>query len=214
MGFYTREMFSLSNGAFQDGINIEILGNGYIYQDGTNGYIKTYADADCAMMISDPLTPRELANAPFKGYPSYKIVSLIASGFFHTFTLAQKATQPVPGASSADYGDWRVLCLLTTTAGNYRERWWVWTAGAWSYYNGATGLWNATSTNNVRTGMSLNTAYTLEVKYHNDSHTVSLTNGVQTTTSPVIDWDLTTDLYWYTGFVRTTLDYGDITLIA
>ncbi len=48
---------------FRKGINTDADGNGTVYQDGTYGYIKTFANTDAAMIVSDAITKAELSGA-------------------------------------------------------------------------------------------------------------------------------------------------------
>jgi hypothetical protein len=115
MTFFTREYFNLPSNASQEGISTVVENNGTIYQDGTWGYIRTYADADVAMFVSETsLTPAEFGNQTIKFSIQYQLTSLNASDALY-FSFCDNATAP----AADNTGTIMVAMFLLNTAGTY-----------------------------------------------------------------------------------------------
>jgi hypothetical protein len=209
LSFFLKENFNLPNGAFQDGIDTATAAGGTVYQDGTYGYIKTYADADAAIVVSeDSLSTRDYANTPIKISISYQLTSLPASDNIRVFVLTQKATQPAIGS----LGNPRLTLWLRNNAGVYNEY--------WTYYNGvtdyswkqSTGLWVTpwAAASLVRV-INLTTTYTLTVTIHPDTGLITITNGVQTATTGAFTKS-TDPFWWYLGDDEAAGSYGQLPL--
>ncbi len=212
MSFFLKENFDLPAGAFQTGVDTETAGNGVVYQDGAYGYIKTYADADGAIIVSaDSLTPGEFGNKTIKVNIHYKLVSLPASDSRHIFGLVQKATQPIVGT----IGNIRLGCFIFNNAGTYQEHWWYLVGATEYYYKQSTGLWVTpwSSASYARNTIALNTEYTITITINPVTHTAVFTNDTQTATSGAFTRG-TDPWWWFSGDYETGSTYGQDTLIS
>ncbi len=212
MNFFVRENFNLPSGAFQSGINTVTAANGTVYQDGTYGYIKTYANADAGIIYSDALTQAEYSQIPFKATIVYTPVSLTASDTMVLFSTTYSATAP---SISGGVGTLIIFCYIYNNAGTYEERWRYYdTSGTAWFYKGSTNTWTNVSSDYVRT-VSLATEYTLTINYHPHNRTYTIDHdGAETAVTGATRKGTTEDIYWWMGDNSTADQIIQLTLTS
>jgi len=209
MGFFLKEYFNLPDGYFQEGVGIELAGSGTIYQDGTYGYISTYANADGALIVSDPLPTSDLFNTPFSIQIKYQISSLPDGDVTFPIILAYKSSAPEIGST----GTAIVYTRIYRSGATYYEQWRYYdTADALKHYDSDTSGWTADTSDYVRNTIAVDTEYTITITWHPEKHTFTLTNGTTTKETGETRIPSTEDTYWYLGDNETANYYGSLKL--
>jgi hypothetical protein len=202
MSFFVKEYFNLPAGYFQEGVTTALAANGTVFQDGTYGYINTYANADGAMMYSDAITKAEFFSKPIKFGISYQIAALTASDYMTIVQVVQSATVPVPGALNYQFG-----VFIYNNAGIYQEKWSYYNQAGTNYqYDGMAHAWIA-SGQVVRT-INLNTTYTVTVTWSPVTKAFSISHdGAESATTGVVRSGIN-DYYWLSGDTDIASYYG------
>lgn len=207
MSFFFRESFTLPNYMFQDGLTHSLAGAGSFAQDGSYGYLRTFAAADCVIYAShDSLIPSAFVNKTIRWTIRYQVQSLSASGVFYTLYVCQAPNQPVIGA----LGSLRVCAYIYNSAGTFYERWAYLDANAAAQYWNGSG-WNTTATNNVR-GISLNTWYTVTIIYHPYTRNFTILNDAGGTATTTITARNADPYWWWGGDCSASAYYGQLRL--
>ncbi len=205
MSFFVSEYFNLPSGAFQGGIDTEVDGDtGYIFQDGTYGYVDTYVDADLAILgCNDALPIEEIRGTAVKYSVKYKVTVLPASDAIYPMLVYDNSVQPILGT----LGDASFRMSVYNDAGTYIEQWQYFdTADQQHRWDGA--AWQAAGVQSVR-NLTLDTWYTIEITYHPEDNTYTFDNGTDTATTTACR--INDDRWWLAGdFANTT--YGQMEL--